>query len=73
MRSGAGHGGREKLPRGHRDGSYIGLEVSNSWGGWSLSRSEVELDWESSFLCGKVIGCWGGVQIGHGTRSGGKV
>jgi hypothetical protein len=48
MRSGAGSDGGEKLPRGRRDGSYIGLEVSNSWGVWSLSRSEVELDWESN-------------------------
>jgi hypothetical protein len=48
MRSGARHGGREKLPRGLRDGSYIGLEASNSWGGWSLSHSEVELDWDSN-------------------------
>jgi hypothetical protein len=30
MRSGARRGGGEKLPRGHRDGSCIGLEVSNS-------------------------------------------
>jgi hypothetical protein len=48
MRSGAGCNSREKLPRGRRDGSYIGLEVSNSWGGWSLSCSEVELEWESN-------------------------
>jgi hypothetical protein len=48
MRSGARCGGGEKLPRGHQDGSYIGLEASNSWGGWSQSCSEVELDWESS-------------------------
>jgi hypothetical protein len=39
MRSRAWRDGGEKLIRGHRDGSYIGLEVSNSWGGWSLSRT----------------------------------
>jgi hypothetical protein len=50
MRSRVGRGGREKLSMGRQDGSYIVLEVSNSWGGWSLSCSKLELDWESNLI-----------------------
>jgi hypothetical protein len=50
MRSRVGRGGREKLSMGRQVGSYIVLEVSNSWGGWSLSGSELELDWESNSI-----------------------
>jgi hypothetical protein len=50
MRPGAWHGGRKKLPRGHRDGSYIGLEVSNSWGGWSLSQTVLGFERDSTRL-----------------------
>jgi hypothetical protein len=48
MRSRAWRGGREKLTRGHRDGCYIGLEVSNSWGGWSLSRTVLGFEQDST-------------------------